>query len=210
MVPWLTESGATVEVFDSLEPYTYPEFMKTIDVVVQITTMYEMTKQEERGLLTAIQNGTGMAGWHGGMCDAFRNNTDYQYMTGGQFVKHPGGVIDYPVTVIDHEDAVTAGLSDFTMKSEQYYMHIDPNVKVLATTKFTGKHHPWIEGCTMPIAWKRAHGKGRVFYTSLGHNLDHITSVPQAIELVKRGIVWASASKYTPYEKWVSPIYKSS
>jgi type 1 glutamine amidotransferase len=93
------------------------------------------------------------------------------------------------------------------MHSEQYYMHVDPNVKVLATTKFSGVHNSWINGCVMPVAWKRMHGKGRIFYTSLGHNLDHITTVADAMEMLKRGIRWAAASKYLPAEKWVSPVY---
>jgi uncharacterized protein len=208
MVPWLEEQGAKVEVFDNLDSYTYPEFMDTIDLVIQIHTMSQITKEQEKGLLRAIKNGTGMAGWHGGMCDAFRNNVDYQFMTGGQWVAHPGGVIDYSVQVIDNEDEITSGLGKFNMKSEQYYMHIDPNVKVLATTTFSGEHDSWIDGCVMPVAWKKMYGKGRIFYTSLGHNLNHVTEVSEAITMIKRGIQWASASKYEAPEKWVSPIYK--
>lgn len=209
MVPWLQSEGAKVTVHDNLEAYAKPDFMKDVDLVMQIMTMSTITKEQEKGLLDAVQkNGTGMAGWHGGMGDSFRNNPDYQYMTGGQFVIHPGGVIDYPVKIVNKKDPITKGLKDFAMRSEQYYMHIDPNVKVLATTKFSGQYDSWIDGCVMPVAWKRMHGKGRIFYTSLGHNLDHITTVPDAIELLKRGIRWASASKYLPAEKWISPVYK--
>lgn len=209
MVPWLKEQGATVEVFSDLKPYTYPEFMDTIDLVIQIHTMSTITKQEERGLLRAIKQGTGMAGWHGGMCDAFRQNVAYQFMTGGQWVAHPGGVIDYSVQITNKTDAITTDLGDFNMTSEQYYMHVDPNVKVLATTTFSGDHDEWIDGCTMPVAWKKTYGKGRVFYTSLGHNLNHVTEVPEAIAMIKRGIRWASASKYEPSEQWIDPVYKA-
>jgi len=93
------------------------------------------------------------------------------------------------------------------MKSEQYYMHVDPNVKVLATTRFNGNINSWIDGCVMPVTWKKMHGKGRIFYTSVGHNLAHIIDKPDAMEMLKRGIRWASASKYEPAEKWLSPIY---
>ncbi|MFY0598456.1 MAG: ThuA domain-containing protein [Cyclobacteriaceae bacterium] len=210
MVPWMQEEGATVEVFDDLEPYTYPEFMDSIDLVIQVYTMSSITKEQEKGLIRAVRKGTGMAGWHGGMCDAFRNNVEYQFMTGGQWVSHPGGVVDYKVNIIDQEDEITADISDFDMKSEQYYMHVDPNVKVLATTQFSGDHASWIDGCVMPVAWKKMYGKGRIFYTSLGHNLNHVTEVPGAIEIIKRGIKWSSASKYMPAEKWISPIYKKS
>jgi type 1 glutamine amidotransferase len=206
--PWLKEEGAEVITSSNLDPYTNKELMNTIDLVMQLYTMSTITKEQEKGLIEAVEkNGTGMAGWHGGMCDAFRNNVDYQYMTGGQWVAHPGGVVDYDVSIVNQEDEVTKGLKNFPMKSEQYYMHVDPNVKVLATTRFNGNINSWIDGCVMPVTWKKMHGKGRIFYTSVGHNLAHITERPDAIEMLKRGIKWASASKYDAAEKWLSPIY---
>jgi len=210
LTPWLKGEGADVVAFNSLEPYTDKALMNSIDLVLQIFTMAKITKEQEAGLLEAIaKNGTGMAGWHGGMCDAFRDNVDYQFMTGGQWVAHPGGVIDYEIEIIDQRDALTKGLRKFSMKSEQYYMHVDPNVKVLATTKFNGAIHPWIDGAVIPVTWKKMYGKGRIFFTSVGHNLNHVTEKPEAIEMIKRGIKWASASKYEPAEKWLSPVYKT-
>ncbi len=207
--PWLKEEGAEVQAFPSLEPYTDKALMDSIDLVIQVFTMSKISKEQEKGLLEAVRvNGTGMAGWHGGMGDAFRENVEYQYMVGGQWVAHPGNVIDYDVKIVDHKDDVTKGLKDFHMKSEQYYMHIDPNVKVLATTRFNGAVNPWIDGAVLPVAWKKSYGKGRIFYTSVGHNLAHVTEVPDAIELIKRGIKWASASKYEAPEKWLNPAYK--
>jgi uncharacterized protein len=209
MTPWLKEEGAEVQSFPTLEPYTDKALMDSIDLVVQLFTMSKITKEQEKGLLEAIRvNGTGMAGWHGGMGDSFRENVEYQYMVGGQWVAHPGNVLDYDVKIIDKNDNVTKGLKDFHMKSEQYYMHIDPNVKVLATTKFNGAINPWIDGAVLPVAWKKTYGKGRIFYTSVGHNVSHVTDVPDAIELIKRGVKWASASKYEAAEKWMSPVYK--
>lgn len=209
MNAWLTGEGADVHLYNTLEPYADKALMDTIDLVIQVFTMSKITREQEKGLLEAVgKNGTGMAGWHGGLCDAFRENPDYQFMTGGQWVAHPGGVIGYDVKITDHKDEVTKGLKDFSMQSEQYYMHVDPNVKVLATTRFDGKIDSWIDGCVIPVTWKKMHGKGRIFYTSVGHNLAHITERPDAIEMLKRGIKWASASKYAPAEKWVSPVYK--
>lgn len=208
MSAWLKEEGADVQLSETLDPYADKSVMDKIDLVIQIFTMSKITREQERGLLEAVEkNGTGIAGWHGGLCDAFRENPDYQFMTGGQWVAHPGGVIGYDVKITDRKDDVTKGLKDFSMQSEQYYMHVDPNVKVLATTRFTGKVDYWIDGCVIPVTWKKTHGKGRVFYTSVGHNLAHIVDRPDAIEMLKRGIKWASASKYAPAEKWVSPVY---
>jgi type 1 glutamine amidotransferase len=205
--PWLESEGATVDVFDNLDPYTDRDYMQGIDLVIQVFTMASISNEQESGLLDAVKKGTGIAGWHGGLCDAFRQNVDYQFMTGGQWVAHPGGVIDYSVRIIDTVDPVSAGLkTEFQMHSEQYYMHVDPNVKVLATTCFSAEHADWIEGCTIPVVWKKMYGKGRVFYSSLGHVMKDF-EVPEALEIQKRGIRWAAASKYDPAETWITPVY---
>ena len=204
--PWLESEGAEVDVYHSLEPYADAGYMSGIDLVIQIFTMSEISGEQEKGLLQAVKNGTGLTGWHGGLCDSFRQNVEYQFMTGGQWVAHPGGVIDYHVKVVDHDDPVTEGLKDFDMHSEQYYMHVDPNMKVLATTEFSGEYADWIKGCTVPVVWKKMYGKGRVFYSSLGHVMKDF-EVPQAFEIMKRGIRWASASKYGPPESWINPVY---
>ncbi|MBN2775294.1 MAG: ThuA domain-containing protein [Prolixibacteraceae bacterium] len=206
LVPWLKAEGAEVEVFNNLDKYTDKEYMDKVDLIIQTFTMSNITGPQEKGLLEAIKNGCGIAGWHGGLGDAFRQNTEYQFMVGGQWVAHPGGVIDYKVNIIDKNDPVTKGLSDFKMHSEQYYMHVDPNVKVLVTTTFSGDHADWIDGCVMPVVWKKTYGKGRVFYSSLGHVASDF-NVPEALEILKRGIRWASASKYESKEKWVTPVY---
>lgn len=204
--PWLEKEGAIVEAFDNLDPYADDSYMKNIDLVIQTFTMATITSEQEKGLLKAVSSGCGLTGWHGGLCDSFRENTEYQFMTGGQWVAHPGGVIDYSVKVTDHDDPVTRGLSDFNMHSEQYFLHVDPNNKVLATTTFGAAHAPWIDGCTMPVVWKKMYAKGRIFYSSLGHVMKDF-EVPQALEIMHRGIKWASASRYAPAEEWIRPVY---
>ncbi len=206
-VPWLKDEGAEVVVSDNLDSYLDENLMGSVDLIIQTWTMGTITNEQERGLLKAIRNGAGLAGWHGGIGDSFRNNTEYQFMVGGQWVAHPGGVIDYSVQITDKNDPVTKGLNDFRMHSEQYYMHIDPNVKVLATTEFTSEYSSWIDECIIPVVWKKYYGNGRVFYSSLGHVMTDF-EVPEAFEIMKRGIRWAAESKYAPKEKWVSPVYK--
>ncbi len=191
--PWLEGQGFEVEISNTLDSYLDVEKLKSLDLIVQVFTMSSITGEQERGLLEAVKSGVGLAGWHGGLADAFRSNTEYQFMVGGQWVAHPGGVIDYEVNITDHDDPITAGLSDFKMHSEQYYMHVDPINEVLATTTFSGKYAPWIEGVVMPIVWKKMYGKGRVFYTSLGHVAKDF-DVPQARTIVQRGMLWAVRS----------------
>jgi type 1 glutamine amidotransferase len=206
-LPWMEETGFDVQVSDNLDAYLDNEYMKMVDVIVQIWTMGEISKKQEQGLLQAVKDGAGLAGWHGGLCDAFRQNTNYQFMTGGQWVAHPGGIIDYTVNITDNDDPVTRGIKDFTMNSEQYYMHVDPNNKVLATTTFSGQHADWIDGCTMPVVWKKVYGKGRVFYSSLGHELRDFKNSTEAFEIMKRGILWASESKYKTTENLIRTRY---
>ncbi|WP_407541857.1 ThuA domain-containing protein (plasmid) [Deinococcus radiomollis] len=187
----LKEAGFTVTVTDDLDVYLDADLLRAQSLIVQCYTMSTVTPEQEQGLLEAVRSGVGFGGWHGGSADAFRNNPEYQFMVGGQWVAHPGNIIDYTVQIIDHEDPITQGLSDFQMHSEQYYMHTDPSNEVLATTTFSGEVLPWIAGTVMPVVWKRRWGAGRVFYCSLGHvNADF--EVPEAEELVRRGLLWAA------------------
>ena len=47
------------------------------------------------------------------MCDAFRTATGYQWMTGGNWVAHPGGIREYEVNIIDISQTIMGDL--FTM-----------------------------------------------------------------------------------------------
>jgi len=198
--PWLEEQGYDVEISDTLDAYLDRDKLKSLSLIVPIWTMGEIAPEQEAGLLEAVASGVGISGWHGCMADSFRWSVDYQFMVGGQWVSHPGDYIDYQVNISDHDDPITAGLDDFAMMTEQYYMHVDPSNQVLATTIFKGDQQvsrntpyecPWIAGCVMPVVWKRMWGKGRVFFSSLGHKLDDF-DVPQVMEITRRGMLWAS------------------
>ena len=192
--PWLRAQGFDVTVSNSLDSYLDAALIGSLSLIVPVWTMGTITREQEQALLGAVEKGCGIAGWHGGMGDSFRQNTDYQYMVGGQWVAHPGGIVDYRVKITRPSDPIVAGLSEFAMHSEQYYMHVDPANEVLATTTFGGDIHPWIKGTVMPVAWKRHYGKGRVFYTSLGHVAADF-SVPEARTIVERGLLWASGAR---------------
>lgn len=191
IAPLLEQAGFAVDICDTLDVYCDAPRMATYAVIAQVYTMSTITPEQEKGLLSTVEAGTGFAGWHGGMADAFRNNPAYQFMVGGQWVAHPGGIIDYTVQITDHDDPITAGLSDFGMHSEQYYMHVDPSNQVLATTTFGSHYCAWIDGVVMPVVWKRPYGQGRVFYSSLGHVASDF-DVPEAKEIMRRGLLWAA------------------
>ncbi len=184
----LRDAGAEVELSDTLDAFADGEKLKSLDLIVPEWTMGEISKEQLNPLCEAVRSGVGLAGVHGGLGDSFRKATEYQFMVGGQWVAHPGNIIDYRVHIVDHADEVTAGLDHFDMRSEQYYMHVDPSNHVLATTTFE------FNGCTMPVAWKRMYGKGRVFYSSLGHVAADL-DVPEARTIIRRGMLWAGAGK---------------
>jgi len=189
--PFLEQQGYEVEISDTLDAYLDEAKMQALDLVVPTWTMGTITAEQEQGLLKAVSNGVGVAGWHGTMGDSFRNNTEYQFMVGGQWVAHPGNIIDYRVNIVKHDDPIMQGLEDFAIHSEQYYMHVDPNNEVLATTTFSGEHAFWLSGSTMPVVWKKHYGQGRVFYSSLGHVAQDFNT-PEVRTIMQRGMLWAS------------------
>ena len=186
----LEEEGFKVYVENTTEAFADPA-IADMSLIVPIYTMSKIEKEELVNLTRAVQSGVGLGGYHGGMCDAFREATEYQFMCGGQWVAHPGNIIDYTVAITRPDDPIVAGVGDFPYRSEQYYMHVDPSNEVLATTTFTGKYASWIDGVVMPVVWKRHYGKGRVFYSSLGHVASEF-EVPQMKTILKRGLLWAA------------------
>jgi type 1 glutamine amidotransferase len=180
----------SVDIESTTEAFA-DETLGRYDLIIPAITMSRIEREELTNLLAVVRAGTGLAGFHGLMCDSFRNEPDYQFMTGGQWVAHPGNIIDFTVNVTRPDDPIMQGVGDFTYHSEQYYMHFDPSVEVLATTTFSGQYFDEIDGVVMPVAWKRRFGKGRVFYSALGHVVDEF-QVPQMRTIFERGALWAS------------------
>jgi len=186
----LEEEGFTVRVETTTKAFADPA-IADLNLIVPIITQSKIEKDELANLSRAVKAGVGMGGYHGGMGDSFRDAFEYQFMTGGQWVAHPGNIIDYTVNISRPDDPVMAGIKDFPYRSEQYYMHVDPSNEVLATTTFSGEHAPWTKGVVMPVVWKRHHGKGRVFYSALGHVAKEF-EVPEMKTILKRGLLWAA------------------
>ena len=190
---WLAADGFAVERSDSLDAFTRQP-LGGFDLIVPHWTMGKITAEQAAAVLAAVESGVGIAGVHGGMCDAFREHSDWQFMTGGQFVAHPGNDgTEYAVKIGPAASEITAGLADFTVRSEQYYMHVDPAVRVLATTAFPTADGPHAANgpVAMPVVWTKAYGRGRVFYNSLGHGPDVLSAEPCAT-IVRRGFRWAA------------------
>lgn len=189
----LSDSGFEVEVSGSMDAFARP--LDGFHLIVPVITMATITAEQLNPVLSAVRDaGVGIAGCHGGMCDAFRVETEWQFMTGGQWVSHPGNDgVKYTVEIVkNNPHEITEGLTDFEVESEQYYLHTDPGNNVLATTRFPVADGPHVQNpCHMPQVWTKMYGKGRVFYNALGHNRS-VLEAPTPRELMRRGFLWAA------------------
>jgi type 1 glutamine amidotransferase len=188
----LREEGFAVEVADSLAVFDDAGMLGGLSLIVPVWTMGKIGDAQCKNVCDAIASGVGLAGCHGGMCDAFRENTDWQFMTGGQWVAHPGNEFRHAIKIGPIKHEITDGVSDFEVETEQYYMHVDPAVKVLATTRFPTADGPHVPNgpVDMPVIWTKRWGLGSVYYNALGHRANVLEKEP-ARTLMRRGMTWA-------------------
>ncbi|MBJ6361162.1 ThuA domain-containing protein [Paenibacillus sp. GCM10012307] len=193
----LKQEQFEVEVSDTLEAFADVEKLKGLDLIIPVWTMGRIEQHLVDNVSSAVQSGVGLAGCHGGMCDAFRENVDWQFMTGGNWVAHPGNDgTEYVVHIKQGSSSLVEGMKDFTVKSEQYYLHVDPAVEVLATTRFPVADGPHAANgpVDMPVVWTKRWGIGRVYYNSLGH-VANIVDLPEVKEMMRRGFLWTAEGK---------------
>jgi hypothetical protein len=166
-----------VTVSDTLDSYLDADLLAASDLIVQCWTMGTITSEQLAGLSAAVRAGTGFAGWHGGIIDSFRAEPGYHLITGGQFVHHPKGFVDYIVRPVSE---LVADLGEFPVHTELYTVHVDPSIQIHAVTS-----------TATPVAWTRNWGGGKVFVTTLGHHPPDF-EVPETNELIIRGLLWAT------------------
>jgi uncharacterized protein len=206
-IPFLRDRGYRVRVEDSPAAYADADLMADVDLIMQCYTMGTIEPEALAGLRAAIEAGTGMAGWHGGIADSYRSASDYLQLIGGQFACHPGkdpariteqgpenNYVPYTVNMLSSVSGhpITRGLGDFDLVTEQYWVLYDQYIDVLATT--TQKVRPWDQWhreVTSPAIWTREWGKGRIFVATPGHSLD-VLRHPTVRTVIERGLLWAS------------------
>ncbi len=198
----LDDAGMQVTMSDTLAAFDDAVALQAYDLIVPVWTDGTLSREAATNVSEAVARGTGLAGCHGGMCDAFRSSPLWQFMTGANWVAHPGGDgVDYRVQITS-DDPLVAGLADFDVTSEQYYLHVDPANTVLATTRtdaVTWYHSP--NGpVDMPVVWTRRWGLGRVYYNALGHQAD-VIAAGAAHEMLRRGLLWAAEGKALAAER---------
>lgn len=193
----LEKEGMQVEISDTLDAFLDLEKLMRLHLIIPVWTMSEITSEQVKPVIEAVASGVGIAGCHGGMCDSFRECVEWHFMTGGQWVSHPGGDgVEYTVNIKRTSSPLTEGIHDFSIKSEQYYVHIDPSIEVLATTRFPTVtwYHSSNGEVDVPVVWTKRWGHGRVFYSALGH-INSVFDTPEALEIMRRGFLWAAEGR---------------
>lgn len=206
-VPFLAEHGYDVRVEDTTAVYADADYLAGVDVVVQTTTMSTIEDEELRGLTAAVASGTGLAGWHGGIADSFRSSAEYLQLIGGQFACHPAkapraelagdaadNFVRHTINVVPEQadHPIVAGIPDFELTTEQYWVLSDDYNDVLATTTIAARDFDaWHRPITCPAVWTRRWGQGRVFVSTPGHDLA-VVDDPNVRTIIERGILWAS------------------
>ena len=186
----LEEDGFAVTVTGDYRAMGAPG-IEDYSLVVPIITNDEIEKDVVLRLSNAVRSGVGLAGYHAALATSFRRSVDWHFLCGVQWVAHPGNIIDFHVDVTRPDDPVMQGIGRFGYRSEQYYLHYDPSVEILATTTFSGECDPATAGVVMPVVFKRQFGAGRIFYSALGHvaaEFEH----PQMRTILRRGLNWAA------------------
>lgn len=193
----LDAEGFEVDVQATLEAFADVDYLKSLDLIVPVWTMGEIDQKLVDNVSAAVQSGVGLAGCHGGMCDSFRKNVDWQFMTGGQWVAHPGNDgVKYTVEINNSSSSLVSDIQNFEVATEQYYLHVDPAVEVLATTRFpiVDGPHALNKAVDMPVVWTKRWGIGRVYYNALGHQAN-IMEISEVKELMRRGFLWCAEGK---------------
>ena len=204
-VPFLEEQGYAISIEESPAVYADEERMRAVDLIVQSVTMSTIERDELAGLAAAVERGTGLAGWHGGIADSYRNSSDYLQLIGGQFATHPSKAPEFVhgdetdnfvpytvnVTELGRQHPVMDGIEDFDLHTEQYWVLNDDLIDVLATTTHPAPAwHPWHRPVTSPVVWTRLWGAGRIFVATPGHNVAVLQN-ENVNTIVKRGMLWA-------------------
>lgn len=206
-IPYLTEKGYDVRVENSTTIYTDADYLARVSVIVQCNSMNTIANEELKGLIGAVRAGAGLAGWHGGIADSYRNSSEYLQLIGGQFAAHPArapidalsgsgtdNFVEYRVDIVPErsDHPIVAGISSFELTTEQYWVLTDDYNDVLATTTIPAREFDdWNRPVVCPAIWTRLWGDGRIFVATPGHSLD-VVDDPNVRLIIERGILWAS------------------
>ena len=142
-----------------------------------------MTADGKKAFLDAVHSGKGFVGCHCAS-DTFHSHggqwqnqevskrDPYIRMLGGEFIRH-GQQQKAWMRVVDDKFPGASGLKDFQLFEEWYSLkNFAPDLHVILVQDTEGMKNVDYARPKFPATWARLHGKGRVFYTSMGHRDD--------------------------------------
>ena len=216
-LPFLEKSGYQTVISDTLDFYLDADLIAATDLILQCWTMGRIVGRTRRRAVGGRAGGTGLAGWHGGIVDAFRGRPEYLQLVGGQFAAHPGGIRRSqrrhraraaPTT---RSSPVCPIASTCTPSSTG--CSADDLDDVLATTTIRGRRHLGPSG-DLPAVWTRRWGCGRVFVCTVGHAVEdlltpEIRTIVRARSVVggrmRIGLVGAGNDQFGAYAENARP-----
>lgn len=162
---------------------------------------------QKQALREWIEAGGGWVGVHGAGGDgAYAWRWYVEDLLGAQFIGHPMGpqFQDARLVVEDRGHPATAQLPESFVHNEEWYS-FDRSVRakgyrVLATVdestysprlKFLGADRDLRMGGDHPVIWSHCAGKGRVFYSALGHQAKSY-ALPEMEHLLEGAIAWSA------------------
>ena len=104
----LESNHFVVDVVEGTEAFRDPDLSR-YDLIVPVITMSTIEKEEVEKLCKTVEKGTGLAGFHGCMCDSFRNSVEYQFMTGFLESAESGSTVEM-TTSCERPEAMKTGL----------------------------------------------------------------------------------------------------
>lgn len=153
------------------------------DVIAIYTQGGKLGNEEENNLLSFVKNGGGLVGFHCAS-DSFVENAGYLSLLGSKFVTHGPGTPNFPVEVSNKSHTLAGRLPKFNITDEFYILELKDNPLDIFLTS------PW-QGKPQPMAYTRTFGKGRVFYTAMGHDERAFRNTSFKIMAV-RGLLYAA------------------
>ena len=194
-----TKAGFEVSVSQDFNDLKGDGDFKRFDAIVFYTSGDPRLHRD--GLLKYVRGGGALVGVHPAT-DSYKDWPAYVKMMGAAFKTH-GDRNDVPV-ILQNEDPThpaTKMLGDTWTIADEIYQFIEgsfsrDNVHMLLSIKTEAmsdaacENHKFEKGKDYPVAWTNTEGKGRVFYTSLGHREDVWTNAKYQQHLIA-GLKWA-------------------
>lgn len=183
-----------------------PDYLKQFDAVFFYTTG-DLPIPNRQDLLDYVAAGKGFIGSHCAT-DTFHgwkegDKLPFIEMIGAEFETHHAQEVA-EVNVVDSTFAACKHFQkgSFSINDEWYmFKNLSPDIHVdlmLNTKSMTQKEYNSVD--PYPIAWHRDYGKGRVFYTGMGHREDVWTN-PLFQQHLLTGIQWAMRKEPAPAKK---------